>query len=336
MATFNGTPGPDVLTGGTEADTLNGGAGGDVLFGLANNDTLNGDAGDDVLDGGPGGDLLNGGAGFDAATYVNSGAGVTVTLQTGAGVMEGTRRGGGDTLNSIEAVHGSDLNDSIEVTGRVGDEIFLRGNGGADTLDGPSTRDTGVWATYFTATQGIVATFQSRAARAFASRFRTGRRIAAGGAVSTDTLINIWSLAGSNFDDRFTGGDDGERFIGRGATTRSTDRAVRTSPSTTTSPCGIFVNLASGFALDGYGSTDTLLRIENVRASNSSDHVIGSGVANSLLGARRQRHLEGGAGADTIDGGGDRHGELCRQRGGRRRQPGEPDRPPAATRRAMC
>jgi Ca2+-binding RTX toxin-like protein len=39
MATFNGTPGPDVLRAGTEADILNGGAGGDVLFGEGNNDS---------------------------------------------------------------------------------------------------------------------------------------------------------------------------------------------------------------------------------------------------------------------------------------------------------
>lgn len=56
MTTYIGTPGNDVLTGGSEND---------YLFGGAGNDTLSGNGGDDTLDGGGGYDLLNGGAGND-------------------------------------------------------------------------------------------------------------------------------------------------------------------------------------------------------------------------------------------------------------------------------
>jgi Ca2+-binding RTX toxin-like protein len=302
MATFNGTPGPDVLRAGAEADILNGGAGGDVLFGEGNNDTLNGDAGDDVLDGGPGSDNLNGGAGFDAANYVNSGAGVVVTLQAGAVVMEGTSTGGGgaDTLNSIEAVHGSNLNDTLRVISRHTDEIFLRGNGGADTLEGPSTPGASVWATYFTAKQGIVATFDPSGP---GYRFTVQDGTPAGAAAfSTDTLINIWSLAGGDFGDKFTGGDDAERFLGRAGSDVIDGKGGSDFAEYEESPLAIFVNLASGFALDGYGTTDTLLNIENVRASNRSDYIIGSGAANILLALEGNDTIEGGAGADQIVG----------------------------------
>ena len=161
------------------------------------------------------------------------------------------------------------------------DEIFLRGNGGADTLEGPSTPGAGVWATYFTAKQGIVATFDPSGP---GYRFTVQDGTPAGAAAfSTDTLINIWSLAGGDFDDRFTGGDDAERFLGRAGSDVIDGKGGSDFAEYEESPLAIFVNLASGFALDGYGTTDTLLNIENVRASNRSDYIIGSGAANILL-----------------------------------------------------
>lgn len=67
---LSGTPGIDVICGGTAndllsggdgADTLNGGGGNDLLLGGLGDDTLNGGPGDDILVGGPGTDTLNGG-----------------------------------------------------------------------------------------------------------------------------------------------------------------------------------------------------------------------------------------------------------------------------------
>ena len=54
-----------VLTGGSEADTLNGGFGDDTIQGAAGDDVLTGQEGDDSILGGAGSDTLDGGSGAD-------------------------------------------------------------------------------------------------------------------------------------------------------------------------------------------------------------------------------------------------------------------------------
>ena len=81
QSVYDGTPGVDRVTGGTDNDTFWGGAGNDVIDGNSGNDvvlggdgndivtdsdgadTLKGGPGDDAIDGGPGLDLLLGGDG---------------------------------------------------------------------------------------------------------------------------------------------------------------------------------------------------------------------------------------------------------------------------------
>jgi len=60
-----GTPGPDVLKGGSGNDILFGGAGQDVLRGHKGNDNLHGNQDDDLIFGGRGRDHANGGKGTD-------------------------------------------------------------------------------------------------------------------------------------------------------------------------------------------------------------------------------------------------------------------------------
>jgi Ca2+-binding RTX toxin-like protein len=120
----------NVITGNGVDNVLSGGAGNDTLFGGAGNDTLDGGAGDDTLHGGAGSDQLIGGAGTDTADYSSSSAAVHVNLSSGkasGGDAEG------DTLDSVENLTGSALNDVL-----VGDNAanVLRGGAGADTLNG--------------------------------------------------------------------------------------------------------------------------------------------------------------------------------------------------------
>jgi Ca2+-binding RTX toxin-like protein len=74
------------------------------------------------------------------------------------------------------------------------------------------------------------------------------------------------------------------------ATTRSTAWAAPTVQTTSRSKAGVVVNLATGTASDGYGGTDTLSGIENVRGSTFNDTLTGDANAN---------WLEGGVGNDT-------------------------------------
>ncbi|WP_417232962.1 M10 family metallopeptidase C-terminal domain-containing protein [Brevundimonas sp.] len=126
----------ETITGTAFADTIGGLGGNDVIHGLAGNDyldggsgndTLNGGDGDDTLIGGLGNDTLNGGDGWDIADYTGAGAGVTVSLSTGAA----SGGAGNDTLAWIEEIRGSAYNDIL--TGDANANI-LRGGGGIDTL----------------------------------------------------------------------------------------------------------------------------------------------------------------------------------------------------------
>ena len=95
------------------------------------------------------------------------------------------------------------------------------------------------------------------------------------------------------------------------------------------------VSLAlQGAAQDtGGAGSDTLTSIENLTGSAFDDTLTGDGNANILSGLAGDDTLNGGAGNDTLDGGdGHRHGQLCRCRQRRDRQPRHqaPPRTPAA------
>ncbi len=121
-----------------------------VLQDVVVGDTLNGGDGNDTLIGGAGADVLNGGAGTDTADYSTSDAAVNVNLDTGSGTGGDAE---GDTYTSIEAVTGSDYNDSVygTDTGGVtanlgaGDDTFDNDAGDAtqiDVIDGGDGNDT--------------------------------------------------------------------------------------------------------------------------------------------------------------------------------------------------
>ena len=55
---------------------------------------------------------------------------------------------------------------------------------------------------------------------------------------------------------------------------------------------GVSVNLSTGTAIDGFGSTDTLVSIENVRGTEENDLFVGDGNDN---------RFEGGGGFDSVD-----------------------------------
>src|SRR5262249_48338080 len=120
--TLNGT-----ISAGDGNDTLIGGKAADFFYGDAGNDTLTGNAGDDFLEGGAGDDPIDGGSGFDAASYSEAAAGVTVDLTiVGA---QNTGGAGYDTLIGIEDLVGSAFADTL--TGD-GSGNFLIGNDGND------------------------------------------------------------------------------------------------------------------------------------------------------------------------------------------------------------
>ena len=117
----------------------------DQIWGDNNDNALYGMAGKDILEGGGGADIIDGGAGWDYARYTRSASGVTVNLETNVNTGGDAQ---GDTLLNIEAVMGSNYNDSIHggsgndyLLGQNGDDI-LYGGDGLDYIVGGSGSDT--------------------------------------------------------------------------------------------------------------------------------------------------------------------------------------------------
>ncbi len=142
--------GTDTLAGDANANQIWGGGGNETITGRENTDTLHGEAGNDtllggadsdVLIGGIGADTLGGGSQDDTADYSASDAGVTVNLQTGAGLGGHAQ---GDVLVSIEDVIGSAFADVIVGKNNVWDNVF-DGRGGNDTYTGGLGNDVFVF-----------------------------------------------------------------------------------------------------------------------------------------------------------------------------------------------
>lgn len=141
-----GNSGNDVLNGGTGDDVLQGNSGNDRIIDGDGNDTAEGGSGDDVFVAGAGDDTYQGNSGFDTLDFSAATGAVTVDLSkhTASGF-------GNDTMWSIEAVVGSQFDDSLKgdkrdnsLSGGAGDDT-LRGLGGVDTLKGGAGSDTFQW-----------------------------------------------------------------------------------------------------------------------------------------------------------------------------------------------
>ena len=270
------------------AGAATGAAGNDSLTNI--NHVTGGNAGDTLLgsnsriteqfEGRAGNDTIDGRGGIDIVRYDSSTAFVTVNLATGV-ASDGL--GFTDALINIEGIRGSSFNDFL-TGGNIASnalEIFT-GNAGNDTIDGGAGYDR---ADYLTATAAITVTLGG-----------TSNGIAFDGLGGTDTLISIEGVRGSAFDDVLTGSDSGlfESFEGREGNDVIDGRGGIDRADYQFSEAGVTVNLKTGLAQDGYGSTDSLRNIENAR---------GSSFADLLTGGKGSNVFEGGAGNDRINGG---------------------------------
>ncbi len=327
---FEGGAGNDTIDGGAITDTLNSDnanrvtyqniAGGGVIVDFiagtalgvggsnAGNDTLvnfnqaQGSSFADTLlgtnrtdifetfEGRDGNDSIDGRGGFDLIRFDSASGGLVVNLVTGTASGTGV---GSDTFVNIEGVVGSNSNDSI--TGGnaangvvIGDGLkeFFQGNGGNDTIDGGQGLDI----VYFgRATTGAVVILND-----------TMDGSASDGQGGTDVLRNIEGVIGSAFNDSMTGSNTAalETFEGRIGNDTINGLGGRDRVEYFYSRAGVNVNLATGVATDGEGSTDTLSNIEDIRGSRDFN--------DTLTGSASQNRIEGLGGNDTMSGAGGR------------------------------
>lgn len=124
----------------------------------------------------------------------------------------------------------------------------------------------------------------------------------------TDRLFSIETLRGSMYADLLIGSTADETMRGlAGADTMNGGDGIDTvrydRDANYGGTAGVTVNLAQGFAIDGFGDRDTLRNFENVRGSSYGDVLTGSAVANEIRGNEGNDRLTGLAGADTLEGG---------------------------------
>jgi Ca2+-binding RTX toxin-like protein len=206
-------------------------------------------------------------------------------------------------INDVRGTHNSDI-----ATGDDGDNRFqmgsgsdhVDGRGGIDDMDYSRDNDDG------TATHGVFANLSDATAASALGSALAGTAIDLHSSV--DTLVNMEEITGSEFGDVLIGKNAGysglsglagaDTLIGNSADTWVYyDEEARFGGT-----AGITVNLsdttqglqAAHTATDGFGSTDTLTGIENVRGTAGADTIVGDAHDN---------FFQMGAGADTIDGG---------------------------------
>jgi Ca2+-binding RTX toxin-like protein len=298
--------GNDTLRGGDGDDTLRGDTGNDLLLGGAGRDTLRGDGGDDTLDGGPILDRINYTDG-NFANYSEANGPVRIDLSgisgdgaLGQGISSQDGFGGRDVLRNVSFILTGGFNDSIVGSSDTVFEQFEPGSGD-DTVDGGALADkVGRAANRINYQNADFAVVVDLAAG-------TGR-----GGQGSDTLRNITQIRGSSYGDTLLGSDNNryhsEQFEGRAGNDTIDGRGGLDIVRYDNDISAVVVNLATGTARDGWGTTDTLLNVEGVRGSSFDDLLIGGNPVNgtTAIGDRAtdgDERFIGGAGNDTLDGG---------------------------------
>lgn len=314
--------GDDIAYGGDGADYFDLGSGDDIAYG-GDFDWFDPGAGDDTIYGGtgsvaygsPGNDTYIGvenlfffGFGSDTGLGVPpvfGTSGVTVDLEAGWAI---DTWGDTDTIIGAKDVYGSAYDDII-----YGDSQnnYFNGNTGADAFYGREGSDTVTYNTDIYSGTGPMSMYVN---------------LAAGYAITIDgdyeILDSIENIRASHYDDTVIGSDadntimglDGEDTLdgGDGIDTVRFDRdAAYSSPTTGQGTFGVLVYLEAfedfgpdhPWAIDGYGSTDTLANFENVIGTQFQDFIYGDAGGNVLTGLDGDDRLRGRAGDDTIYGG---------------------------------
>ncbi len=223
--------------------------------------------------------------------YRSAEAGITVSFTgRGSGTVTGDASTGTDTFTGVYGIRDSAYNDVITGSDANGNteadaEVFSL-SGGNDTVDGKGGFDV---VSYSDQTSSVTV------------NLATGQ--ATGSSIGTDTLLNIEGVIGGRGNDVLTG-DGGNNFLVGGAGNDTLDGGGGTDMAVYFySSAGVTVDLKAGTASDGYGGTDTLIGIENVRGSRFDDTLTGDAGVNRLEGADGNDTLIAGGGDDMLVGG---------------------------------
>jgi Ca2+-binding RTX toxin-like protein len=269
--------GQGMFVQGTQAsDTINAADGvtngDDLIMGYGGHDTIFGLGGNDDIEGGQGGDTIDGGDGIDTARYINSAAGVVVSLASGIGIGGDAQ---GDTLSNIENLFGSAHDDILVgnnaanvIVGGAGNNT-LKGGGGHDELIGNLGNDTlegGSGGDLLFGGAGIDTAVYAASSAGVTVSLLLGH--GSGGDAAGDDLEYVENVTGSNHGDSLYG-DNGNNVL---------------------------KGMAGADLLKGFGGADTLL------GGDHNDYLFGMDHADTLAGGHGNDVLNGGDHADTLSG----------------------------------
>lgn len=297
-------------TGNTLANKITGNAGRNVLDGGAGDDTLIGGKGDDTYIVGASGDYIVEAADEGAADTVLSS--VTHTLATnvekltltGIASIDGFGNSGDNVITGNAADNGLDGgagNDRL--IGGAGND-FLNGGAGADRLEGGTGFD--------------VVLYDGAAARVVVDLTKLALNE---GDAAGDSYATIERIAGTQWGDVMRGNGSANEFDGRsgddqlfglggndvltgGAGGDLLDGGVGTDEANYSfSSSGVRADLADAAANTGDAAGDSYVAIENLRGTQSADHILGNDLANTLFGLGGDDVLVGRLGSDALWGG---------------------------------
>ena len=211
---------------------------------------------------------------------------ITGSIRSGATVndfnQDEIRSGWGD--DTVRALAGND---------------YLRDGGGTDTYDGGNGRDTLTYDNWsdmpHLAQQGIT--------------WNAALGTVVGPDGKTDTLISIEEVRGTWMQDTFIGNGTAIAAIGMGGADRFEgsvgvrDMVLYAFELNNGGRGGVKVNLATGVARDSFGSTDTLVSIDDILGTSRADVLRDSATDNYFDGREGNDLLTLGAGNDWVKGG---------------------------------
>ena len=335
---LSGGTGNDTLTGGDGRDFLSGGSGDDIID-SSGGAALSQGFGDDINPGLGSNTIIGNAAAYAIflggieLRYDDVGpvGGITVRANAdGSGTVVSGQAGLiNDTFTYADAFVGTGENDAFY--GGTAEEESFGGGAGSDYINGGSLADRGNdYASYSPETGGVGINADLRIGQVVDTYGYTDTLVnieGIDGSQYDDLIIgNSWNnalfgydgvdtiiggggfdyLDGGRGDDILLGegGDDllsglaGQDTIDGGAGRDEVryDRDARKGGI-----AGVSVNLAEGWAVDGFGQTDTLISIEDVKGSDSNDLIIGSALQNNISTLGGDDVVAAGAGDDWIE-----------------------------------
>ena len=243
------------------------------------NDTIKGFGGDDWIVGGKGADFMRGGTGNDLADYIDSNAGVVVSL------WQNLAFGGsaeGDTFESIENLSGSNFSDILVGDGGVnlirgmGGNDELKGMGGDDVLEGNSGNDKligGMGADELNGGTDTDEVYYGQATGGVNVDLRTN--VGSWNEAAGDTYVSIENVTGSHHEDWIFGNDQANVLNGLNGDD--------------------FID-AGGGADTVYGGGDN----DRLAGGSGDDTLNGGSGDDRLRGGNGQDNMFGGSGADNF------------------------------------